>query len=225
MFTRLSACALALLLVTSGCKDREIVSYRAPKDPAAAPMPSASAPNTNDLPAGHPPTTSAAAAPAPMMPAASGDQMSMANTAVPTGSDSLKWSAPSSWAAMPQRPMRKATFAIKGDAGADADLSITSFPGDTGGLLANINRWRGQIALSPLAQAQLDANVQHLDIGSLHVDVVDFLGTMNGTPTRVLGAIIPHQSDTWFFKVTGPDALVAREKEAFMAFLKTISPR
>lgn len=218
MFTRVTACAAALLLLLSGCKDREIVAYRAPKDPPPAAMPpSASMPNSGELPADHPPMSPGAPAPT------GGDQM--ANTAVPTGSDSLAWTAPATWTAMPTRPMRKATYALKDSSGAEADLSITSFPGDTGGLLANVNRWRGQIALPPLPESQLNAHVEHLDVGSLHIDVVDFLGTVGGKPTRVLGAIVPYRGDTWFFKVTGPDALVATEKAAFLAFLKTIQPR
>jgi hypothetical protein len=225
MSTRPTVCVLAVLVLLSGCKDREIASYRAPKDPVASSVPATTtSENTNDLPKDHPPIGAGSSGSAPAFSgSATADQM--ANTAVPTGADTIQWSAPASWVSMPQRPMRKATYAIKGPDGTEADLSITSFPGDTGGLLANINRWRGQISVAPITESQLDAHVEHLDVGPLHIDVVDFVGTLNGAPTRVLGAIVPHQGDTWFFKVTGPDALVAREKAAFMAFVKTIQPR
>ncbi len=213
-FRPLACTAVLTLLFAGGCRDREISAYRAPKDLAAtAPTPAGMA-NTNDLPPNHPPIGAAAA------PGAA----AMANTTVPTGSDSLTWTAPAGWTAMPQRPMRKATYAVKGDGG-EADLSITAFPGDTGGLLANLNRWRGQIALPPLAENQLAASLEHFDVGPLRVDVVDFAGTANGAPTRILGAIVPHQGETWFFKLTGPDALVARAKPAFLDFLRTVRPR
>jgi hypothetical protein len=39
---------------------------------------------------------------------------------------------------------------------------------------------------------------------------------------RILGAMIPYSGATWFVKLTGPDALVAKEKTAFMTFLHTI---
>jgi hypothetical protein len=148
----------------------------------------------------------------------------MAGTAVPTGSDSLTWTAPTGWTAMPQRPMRKATFAVKGDGG-EADLSITAFPGDTGGLLANLNRWRGQIALPPLAENQLAASLEHFNVGPLHVDVADFAGTANGVPTRLLGAVVPYQGETWFFKLMGPNVVVAQARPAFLEFLRTVRPR
>lgn len=210
MSLRPLACVVLVLLVLSGCRDREITAYRAPKDPVAAPPGPAEA---TELPADHPPVGNQA-----------GGDTTMANATVPTGSDSLTWTAPTHWTAKPVGPMRKGSYAITGD-GAEADLSITAFPGDTGGLLANINRWRGQISLPPLASDQLEANLTHLDIGPLHVEVVDFVGTANGTPTRILGAVVPHGRETWFFKLLGPDPVVAREKAAFLEFLRTVRPR
>lgn len=203
----------SLLLALAGCRDREIRSYRAPKDPA--PPATAAAPAAGALPADHPPIGGQAAAPG-------GD---MAGTPVATASgNALTWTAPAAWTAKPTGPVRKGSYAINGDAGAVADLAITAFPGDTGGLFANINRWRGQIGLPPIEQAQLDTAVQHLDIGAFHIDFADMLGTANGQPTRLLGAIVPHEGQTWFFKLTGPDALVSAQRAAFREFLATIKP-
>ena len=36
MLSRPLACAVLVLLLTSGCRDRESTAYRAPKDPVAA---------------------------------------------------------------------------------------------------------------------------------------------------------------------------------------------
>lgn len=202
--------ALAVLLLI-GCKDREITAYRAPKDPAPAAMP------------GMPATDTAASGPMANPPSPS-DQ-SMANTAVPTATGAaLTWTAPTEWTAKPTGPMRKGSFTVKG-AGTEADLSITAFPGSTGGLLANLNRWRGQLGLTSIPENELDANAVHLDAGELHFTVVDFIGTAGGKSTRILGAVVPHGSDTWFFKLMGPDTLVTREKPVFLEFLHTIKSR
>lgn len=210
MLSRPLACVVLVLLLTSGCRDREVTAYRAPKDPVpATPGPAAAGP----LPADHPPVGNQA-----------GGDATMANTAVPTGGDNLTWAAPAHWTAKPVSAMRKGSYAIK-DGDTEADLSITSFPGDTGGLLANLNRWRGQISLPPLTQDQLDPNREHMDVGPLHVDLVDFVGTANGAPARIIGAVVPLEGETWFFKLMGPDALVAREKAAFREFLGTVRPR
>lgn len=211
--------SLALVtLLAAGCRDREITSYRAPKDPAPAALPAASAPaNTNDLPPGHPPIE--AGSTATTTPTA--DQ-NMANTAVPTASGSgLNWTAPDSWTSMPARSMRKATYAIKGPEG-EAELAITAFPGDTGGLPANLNRWRGQIGLPALPADEVTKNLERFESNGLSFIVVDYLGTAGGTPTRMLGGITTYGGNSWFFKLTGPDALVAREKAAYLAFLRTV---
>ena len=210
MSSRPLAFVTVCLLVLAGCKDREIIAYRAPKDPPPS-MPAASS-------AKHSADGSAATQPA------SADQ-SMAGTAVPTASDSnLTWTAPANWTAKAAGVMRKGSFSVKGDGG-EADLSITAFPGSTGGLLANLNRWRGQLGIAPLAENELESNTEHLEVGEFQLVVVDFVGTAAGKPTRLLGAVVPHGTDTWFFKLMGPDALVGNEKAAFLDFLRTIKSR
>lgn len=145
----------------------------------------------------------------------------MASATVPTGSEAIKWTAPAAWTAKPPSPMRKGSYAVAGPGG-EADLSITAFPGDTGGLLANLNRWRGQISLPPLAGGELEASLVHLDANGLHFDVVDFVGTANGASTRLLGAVLSRPGETWFFKLTGPEATVAAAKADFFAFIQTV---
>jgi len=199
MLSRAPLCvALFATLLLAGCKDREIVTYRAPKDPPPA-MPGA-------MPGNGAP--------------AAGD--SMASTAVPTGSDSLTWTAPADWIAKAPGAMRKGSFTVKGADGTEADLSITAFPGDTGGLLANLNRWRGQLALPPFADNQLDGALEHADANGLHFEIVDFTGTAKGAPTRIVGAVLSRPGETWFFKLMGPDALVADRKAAFLDFLRSV---
>jgi hypothetical protein len=116
--------------------------------------------------------------------------------------------------------MRKGSFAIKGEGG-EADLSIIAFPGSVGGDFANLNRWREQVGLAPVTQAEFEASAQRLEKNGLRMTVVDLVGT-GGDAKRILGAMIPHDGATWFVKLTGPDALVAKEKPAFLHFLDTI---
>ena len=212
MNPRLALTAFATLtLLGAGCRKQEVTSYRVPKE--AVPAHGASG-------AGAPPP-SADAGGAPNAPG--GAMPGMANTAVPTANGaSLAWSAPSHWTAKTGSAMRKGSYAIKAD-GAEADMAITAFPGDVGGDLANLNRWRGQIQLPPVGQAEFETATQHLDRNGLHMTVVDVGGT-GANAQRILGAMVPHEGATWFFKLMGPDALVAKEKAAFMAFLDTIKP-
>lgn len=203
---RLATSTLVLFtLVFAGCRDREITSYRAPKDKPPAMRPAAPAGN---LPADHPPVGGGTPSPG----------SDMANTAVPTASgNALVWTAPTGWAPKALGSMRKGSYTIKGD-GAEADLSITAFPGDTGGLEANLNRWRGQVGLSP-APDVLTA-VESIPANGLQFAVVDYAN--NGT--RLLGAVVSFGGNTWFFKLMGPDALVAGQKTYFLDFIRTVRP-
>jgi hypothetical protein len=203
--------------------------------PVAAPAVSGpvKAQSTNDLPkapfapfaGGATPDTGATpdanAAPAPTDSAAPPDSAPQAP---------LTWTAPADWQPKPLGAMRLGSFAVSSDTG-DADISIIAFPGEAGGLLANINRWRGQLGLAPLAEGDLGgaesgrvggATTALDGAGGLHFTVVDLSGQAGGTPARMLGAILSFGGQTYFFKLTGPDALVAREKPAFLDFLKTV---
>ena len=145
----------------------------------------------------------------------------MASTPVATaGGADLTWTAPSHWKAMPTSAMRKASFTIAGEGGA-AELAISAFPGNVGGELANLNRWREQVKLPPVTQAEFETSAQRLEKNGLRMTVVDLGGSGAGAQ-RILGAMIPHGNATWFVKLTGPDAIVAKEKPAFLAFLETI---
>ncbi len=223
--------ALLLCLAGSGCSDPKIETYRVKKDPAATPTAAAAATSpAAAAPAAAPAAPAAAAAPAaPAAPAAApaasattvvaADRAAMANTAVATATgQGLQWTAPSHWTAKAGSAMRKGTYAIKG-AGGEAELAITAFPGDVGGDLANVNRWRGQVGLGPIGSAELASSINRFRAHSLDVAVIDILGS-NGQ--RILGGIVPFAGSTWFFKLTGPDAVVAAEKAVFVEYMKTV---
>jgi hypothetical protein len=135
----------------------------------------------------------------------------------------LKWTAPARWQEKPATAMRKATFVITGANGASAELAVTAFPGDVGGDLANLNRWRGQLSLPPVSEKEFAGAVTRLAVNDLPVTLVDLTGGTADNPVRLLGAMVPHAGSTWFFKLTGPPVLVAEEKPAFLNFVQSLS--
>jgi hypothetical protein len=218
----LLACVMLPLLLTA-CRRAEVTSYRVPaeKDPE---MPMAS-PDSSSGGAG---SSNSGAVPSGSMPAAPEAPAggSMAETAVPTAEGpGLAWTAPAAWEAKPPSAMRKATYAVPGPGGAAGDLSITAFPlSDVGGELANVNRWRGQVQLPPIGESDLPGAVDRWEQNGLTLTVVDFASGAAANPQRILGAIVPYNGGTWFFKLMGPDAVLAGAKPAFMEFLKTVHP-
>lgn len=203
-------CAVSLLLtalaLAASCRDAKVAGYRVPAE------------KPDPLP---PVLTGATAAPSPA-PAAAGN---MAATAVPTAEGpALHWTAPAHWKAKPASAMRKGSYAVPGEGGADADFSVTAFPGDVGGELANFNRWRSQLDLPPLTPKDMEDLVARLDQNGLKFAVAEFVNRGVDKPQRIVGAQVPFAGATWFFKLIGPEELVAREKPAFFAFLQSVQP-
>jgi len=127
---------------------------------------------------------------------------------------SLLWQAPADWQNQPGNAMRKGSYAV----GGGAEVAITAFPGDVGGILANVNRWRGQAGLDPVDAAGLAQAITSIDSNGLRIAVVD----AEGGSTAIVAALVPWNGGTWFFKLTGPAAAVAGAKPAFFHFLRTV---
>lgn len=100
------------------------------------------------------------------------------------------------------------------------ECSVSVFPGDVGGRLANINRWRRQVGLGPLSAEAVDGFVEAVTISEMEGWQVDFTGP--GGTNRVVVAVLFHNGQSWFFKLMGPDAAVAEEKAAFGEFLQSV---
>ena len=68
------------------------------------------------------------------------------------------WDAPTSWIVKENTSsFRLASYDVP-YINSIADLSITKFPGDAGGVKANVNRWRKQLNLSALSMEELNSN-------------------------------------------------------------------
>ena len=198
------AAPLALGLLLTGCHKNDIGAYRVPKEKdVELPVTVATAAAGSNVPA---------TAPAGMT----------ATPVAAAGGPGLVWTAPASWSPKPLGAMRKGSYTITGDAGATADLSITAFPGAVGGEFANVNRWRNQLSLPPVAEGDLAASVTRLSENGLTFTLVDLVSTDATNAQHLLGAMAPYEGGMWFFKLTGPDALVAATKPAFLEFLKTV---
>ena len=125
----------------------------------------------------------------------------------------LGWTVPDGWSqAAEAGRMRIATIR----AGA-AELAITRFPGDVGGLLQNVNRWRRQIGLEPVLRVE-DQPLTRLEVAGLAATRVDLEG-----PERALRVVlIPREGQTWFVKLAGEPAAVAAEEARFAAFVGSL---
>lgn len=135
-----------------------------------------------------------------------------------------EWIAPPGWQEAPGSQMLLAKFIVADASKGNAEVTVSAFPGGAGGMLANINRWRNQLKLEPVEESQLGQLLTSLDLPSGKAMLVDMTGTdtKTGQPARIIAAIQERQGLTWFYKLMGDDQVAAREKSAFLDFLKTV---
>lgn len=106
-----------------------------------------------------------------------------------------EWTLPEGWQARPGSDIRFATLVIPAQ-GKPLELSVTALPKPPGDdenyALVNINRWRGQLRLPPIALADLPQESTQLDVGGTTATLVNLLGTAApggmGTPPFFPGA-------------------------------------
>ncbi|MFI4915491.1 MAG: hypothetical protein ACIAS6_03155 [Phycisphaerales bacterium JB060] len=131
------------------------------------------------------------------------------------------WAAPAGWRRVDQeRPMRLATYVIEsGDAGDAVEVAISRFPGDVGGMLANVNRWRGQVGLAPVASGELDGMMERFE----NPGFVGHTMRLEGPEGHMLVASIHEaaQDRTWFVRVTTDAAAADAVQDEVFAFART----
>lgn len=150
----------------------------------------------------------------------------------------LKWTAPATWKAQGQRPMRAATYTVPRTAGdtEDGECAVFYFgPGQGGAADANIKRWIGQFEAPGGGPADKLAKTTKGTLNGLPVTRIDLSGTYkpSGGPMmqatgskpgyRLLGAIVEGPQGPVFFKFTAPAKTAAAGQAAFESMLRSVS--
>ena len=106
--------------------------------------------------------------------------------------------------------------------GAQAAVNVSSLAGDGGGLLPNVNRWRKQLGLAPVTDADL-ANLPTLDASGGKATLIELSGTdaRTGKPATLVGVVLPLGGQTWFYKLMGDATVVAQQKDALIQFVQS----
>lgn len=128
-----------------------------------------------------------------------------------------KWEVPAGWKQVAPGQMQIARFAVPQQNGAGGEVFVSVFPNDTGGTLANVNRWQRQMKLPESDEKSLASLASPLDPAIPNAVLVDLA---NGSQ-RLLGAIVPRGDQWWFYKLMGDSAAVGAERETFIRFAKS----
>jgi hypothetical protein len=166
-------------------------------------LPAPSTMDMNKLPASHPAI--------PGMNAAGGEA-----AAKPT------WTVPAGWQEGELAQFLVARYVIQTGENAVAVVNVSMLDGDGGGLLPNVNRWRGQLGLPPITEAELAA-LPTFDANGAKAVVADYTGTdpKSQKSARLVGVVVPRNGQTWFYKLMGDVNVVGAQKDALIQFVQS----
>ena len=173
---------------------------------------------TATQPSNAPAAPSAPAMPAPNNPPMTGPGAPAITPPPPVQSTEGLYVLPAGWTQLPNRPMRVATFeSTRGEA--RIEIALSQFPGDVGGVLANVNRWRQQVGLGPVAEKDLEKELASFKTAAMQ----GYTMRLKGASQHMLAAIISeHAADrTWFVKATTTSSGADAHEADVIAFARS----
>ena len=132
----------------------------------------------------------------------------------------LTWDLPRNWVPSSGHSMRLASFDVPFSNGV-GDLSIVSLSGSSGGLLANVNRWRGQVDLNPISESDI---LTISTVGESKMGAFRIFRMINDSNTQnaIIAAVLPTGEKTFFIKLTASKDGIIELQTVFEKFCSSI---
>lgn len=201
--------AVVLAVGAGGCRERGVEEQRVPKGA--------------DAPADVPAEGGAAGAALPGdAPVEAGGGVAPAGAAAQTGGAggaAWPWRVPEGWREADEAvPMRLVTYEAPVSGGV-AEVAVSRFPGDVGGMLANVNRWRGQVGLAPVGEGEVEGLLERFESPGFSGALLH----LEGAERDMLAASIYEAAEdrTWFVRVTAPAEVARAVKGEVFAFARS----
>lgn len=186
---------ISSLCFFSGCGDDEIEVYDAPRPAIASDMP-AHDPNDGQDHSGH----------------AHAQQQAPPSTKAPGG---FNITLPQGWQQV--QPGRMILHSFSTPSG--AMVNVSAFPGDVGGVVMNVNRWRGQLGLGAATEEQINSALKADKLGSVDAQRVDLANASQ----RLIVTFGMVDGKTWFIKFTGTTEQIDEAMSGFDQFVKSVN--
>ncbi|MDB5321350.1 MAG: hypothetical protein JWN40_2981 [Phycisphaerales bacterium] len=137
-----------------------------------------------------------------------------------------RWKVPSTWKALTPGPMIKAAYQVSIDPPIKLTVSqVTSMGSGAATVLANVNRWEGQLGLPKTSEANIAKLVTPIPLEGGEALLIDLKGpdpAADGKPQqRMLAAMVPDGEQIWVFKMTGAADQLEPQKPAFEGVVKS----
>ncbi|MFK7959911.1 MAG: hypothetical protein AB8G96_05230 [Phycisphaerales bacterium] len=134
---------------------------------------------------------------------------------------------PASWQWQPTTmTMRAGTWTVPGESG-ETHASLVAFSGIGGGRDMNISRWAGQMRTADQRTMTPEVIEVEMEAEGFNAVIVDMTGEYRGMGAaafdvgqRFLGAIIETPGAPVQLRLTGPEAVVTRQRDAFFELVR-----
>lgn len=134
----------------------------------------------------------------------------------------ISWTTPAGWVEQTAGQMRLATYMVadKENQANTAEAMVVLLGGDGGGLVANVNRWRGQVGLKPVSAGEIKKSSQST---KGKAGQVLWFRIINKKMNRgILVSIIPLPNRTAFVKLIGHADVLSKNEEKFLELSKSV---
>ncbi|HXX94382.1 MAG TPA: hypothetical protein VEN81_12170 [Planctomycetota bacterium] len=156
-----------LTALSAGCgKPEEVQHYQVPKDPSWR-MLAAIVPASNET------WFFKVVAPPSRLAASKDEFVGFIRSLKIEGA--VTWTLPAGWTTEPGSGDRRSTLRF-GSGDPRLEVSVVRLPGDAGGILQNVNRWRGQLGLDPIGEAALASQSTPIELPGSKALLVDLEG-------------------------------------------------
>jgi hypothetical protein len=131
----------------------------------------------------------------------------------------IHWTTPPGWKAIEPGQMNFAAYQVGENPPLKMTVSqVASMGSGAATVLANVNRWRGQLGLPPVSEAEVPKLVKPVALEGHEALLIDMEGPSH---QRMLASLIPDEERVWVYKLMGPAEAVAQQKDFFEGVVKS----
>lgn len=130
---------------------------------------------------------------------------------------------PQGWQKARPGQMQDERYLFQNELGDIIELTYTEMAGRAGGVVANVNRWRGQVGLPEVAGDRIEGDLVSVGLeenGTGQFISLTGVDANTDAPSRILALVVPKQGKTLFYKMTGFPDVVDTQRDALLEFAK-----
>jgi len=134
------------------------------------------------------------------------------------------YQVPSGWVEGQPNEITVANFTIKGADGKSANASIAPLPPLGSRETEVVNMWRTQLGLPEASSSEVAGLLSEVEVAGQKGKMFELSapGSAADGPQRIVTVMLHQPETSWFYKISGDDAVVTAQKSTFLDFLKTV---